>query len=379
MPGTISPSDLYHGISSGSIPFMLDVRNQDEFAAWPVEGTKPVPTKNVPVWLAVEQVSELAAELPSNTVVICARGNGSAMLLEMLAEEGVEARSLEGGTAAWAELLVPQHLDCLPDGMVGWQVLRPSKACISYVIGIPGKKAVVVDPARYVDFYVDLARQHDLEIAHVIDTHVHADHVSGGPQLAQTVGAAYHLPLEDTGGSVPFPNIPLEDGVSIDLGGSPEMAVTTVAIKMPGHTPGTTCIHIPDHLLLTGDTVFVRGVGRPDLTGQAEELARELFYTVHEKLRPLTGSTVILPAHWSQLDEVRDDGIVATTVKEIFSSTLMSEEDMVAFVKEIVSSLPSAPDFYDTIREVNAGKQVSEEEIETLEIGKNQCAAPTTT
>ena len=151
VPGTISPSDLYHGISSGSIPFMLDVRNQDEFAAWPVEGTKPVPTKNVPVWLAVEQVSELAAELPSNTVVICARGNGSAMLLEMLAEEGVEARSLEGGTAAWAELLVPQHLDCLPDGMVGWQVLRPSKACISYVIGIPGKKAVVVDPARYVD------------------------------------------------------------------------------------------------------------------------------------------------------------------------------------------------------------------------------------
>ena len=375
MPGTITPEALYEEIDAGSVPMIVDVRNQDEFAAWSIEGTKPVPTKNVPIWLAVEDVENLAKEIPANAVVVCAHGNGSAMLLDMLAEAGVETRNLEGGTAAWAELLVPKELPGLPDGMIGYQIQRPSKACLSYLIGVPGQGAVVVDPARFIAPYVDLAAQHGMTIRHVIDTHVHADHISGGPEMAEKLGAKYHLPLEDAGGSVPFPNDPLTDGEVIDLG---DAQIHTFAIKMPGHTPGTTCVHIPGHLLLTGDTVFVRGVGRPDLTGQADELARELFYTVNEKLRPLDGATMVLPAHWSLADEMGADGLVKTTLHDVFQSTLLNEEDLVAFVQEIVTSLPSAPDTYDTIREVNAGKKVSAEEIEFLEIGKNQCAASTT-
>ena len=375
MPGTITPRELYDEISNQEVPFILDVRNQDEFATWQVEGTKPVPTKNVPIWMAVEGVEDLAKEVPANSVVVCAHGNGSDLLLDLLAEEGVEARSLVGGTAAWAELLVPEPLSCLPDGVVGWQILRPSKACLSYLIGVPGKDAVVVDPARFLDFYIDLAASEGMTITHVIDTHVHADHISGGPDLAAKVGGTYHLPLEDAGGSVPFPNEPLADGTEIDLGGH---TVATFAIKMPGHTPGTTCVHIPGHLLLTGDTVFVRGVGRPDLTGKADELARELYFTVNEKLRPLDPKTTVLPAHWSTAEEMGADGMVKTTLGQVFESTLLNEEDLVKFVEEIVGTLPSAPDFYDTIREVNSGKKVSAEEIETLEIGKNQCAASTT-
>lgn len=375
MPGTITPRELYDGISEGNIPFILDVRNQDEFAAWQVEGAKPVTTKNVPIWIAVEDIDSLAKDVPQDSVVICAHGNGSAMLLDMLSEAGVETRNLEGGTAAWAELLVPMPLESLPEGVVGWQILRPSKACLSYMIGVPGKDAIVVDPARYPDPYIKLAASEGMTITHVIDTHVHADHISGGPELAQKAGAEYHLPLEDAGGSIPWPNTPLEDGTEIDLGGH---TVATFAIKMPGHTPGTTCVHIPGHLLLTGDTVFVRGVGRPDLTGKADELARELYFTVNEKLRPLDPSTVVLPAHWSTVEEMGADGMVKTTLGKVFESTLLNEEDLVKFVEEIVGTLPSAPDFYDTIREVNSGKKVSADEIETLEIGKNQCAASTT-
>jgi glyoxylase-like metal-dependent hydrolase (beta-lactamase superfamily II) len=375
MPGTITPRELYNEITNQEVPFILDVRNQDEFATWQVEGTKPVATKNMPIWMAVEGVEDLAKEVPANSVVVCAHGNGSDLLLDLLAEEGVEARSLVGGTAAWAELLVPEPLECLPEGVIGWQILRPAKACLSYMIGVPGKDAIVVDPARFLDFYIDLAASEGMTITHVIDTHVHADHISGGPELAEKVGAKYHLPLEDAGGSVPFPNEPLEDGTEIDLGGH---TVATFAIKMPGHTPGTTCVHIPGHLLLTGDTVFVRGVGRPDLTGKADELARELYYTVNDKLRPLDPSTTVLPAHWSTADEMGADGMVKTTLGQVFESTLLNEEDLVKFVEEIVGTLPSAPDFYDTIREVNSGKKVSAEEIETLEIGKNQCAASTT-
>lgn len=371
----ISPAELYQEIESGTVPFILDIRNQDEFAAWQVEGPKPVPMKNVPIWLAVEDIENLAKEVPDNTVVICAHGNGSDLLLDMFKDEGRTVRNLAGGTAAWAELLIPKELPGMPDGVKGWQIQRPSKACISYMFGSPGGSAVVVDPARFPEPYEELAKANNMTITHVMDTHVHADHISGGPELAERNGASYHLPVEDAGPKVPWPNEPLIDGQEIDLGTA---KVHSFAIKMPGHTPGTTCLHLPGVFLLTGDTVFVRGVGRPDLTGKADELARELYHTVHDRLRPLDPATMVLPAHWSSEAEMGSDGLVKTDLATIFESTLLNEDDMVKFVQEIVTSLPSAPDTYDTIRAVNAGKQVSADEIEFLEIGKNQCAASTT-
>lgn len=374
-PGSVTPKELYEGIGTGSVPYILDVRNQEEFALWQVEGPGPVPMKNVPIWVAVEEVESLAAEIPENSVVVCAHGNGSGLLIEMLADEGRKVRNLDGGTAAWAELLIAKELPNMPDSVLGWQILRPSKACISYMFGAKGGNAIVVDPARFPAFYENLATQNDMKITHVMDTHVHADHISGGPELATRTGATYHLPIEDAGPKVPWPNEPLADGQELDLGTA---KVAAFAIKMPGHTPGTICLHLPGVFLLTGDTVFVRGVGRPDLTGSADELAKELFHTVHDRLRPLAPATMVLPAHWSMAGELGSDGLVTTDLEHIFASTLMQEEDLVKFVHEIVGSLPSAPDTYDTIRAVNAGKIVSAEEIEFLEIGKNQCAASTT-
>ena len=374
MPGSITSRELYDEIDRGEVPFILDVRNQDEYAAWRVEGTREVAMRNLPIWLAVEQVEALAQELPENTVVICAHGNGSGLLLEMLAAEGRSVRNLEGGTAAWSELLVPQPLACLPEAMVGWQVLRPAKACISYVIGVPGGHAVVVDPARYPDAYRDLAGSRAMTVTHVIDTHIHADHISGGPALADLVGASYHVPIEDAGRSSTLRNSPLADGAVLDLGGE---SLHVISLKMPGHTPGSTCIHIPGHLLLTGDTVFVRGLGRPDLTGRAEELAAELFHTIHNRLSPLDRSTAVLPAHWTFASEINAQGLVMTDLGTIFAASLVSEQDMTRFIDEIITSLPSAPDTYDRIRLVNSGAAASADEIEMLEIGKNQCAAST--
>ncbi len=376
MARTVTSQELYDEIDRGTVPMILDVRNQDEFAAWRVEGTKPVSTRNVPIWLAVEEVESLAKEVPDNSVVICAHGNGSDLLLDMLAAEGKHIRNLAGGTQAWAALLVPRPLDCLPTGMVGWQIQRPAKACISYLIGVPGQGAIVVDPARFPETYLELAASHQMTIKNVIDTHVHADHVTGGPALAQSVGATYHVPIEDTGGTTPFPNEPLADGAKIALG---DIAIETLAVKMPGHTLGTICVHVPGHLLLTGDTVFVRGVGRPDLTGKADELARELFHTVHKRLRPLDPATTVLPAHWSTDEEVGIDGVVKTNLEQVFRSILMQEEDLTTFVQAIIATLPSAPEIYDTIRLVNSGQYATDDEIEILEIGKNQCAASTTT
>jgi glyoxylase-like metal-dependent hydrolase (beta-lactamase superfamily II) len=378
MGRVVTTRELYDEIDAGTVPLILDVRNQDEFAAWQVEGTKPVPTRNMPIWMAVEEIDDLVKEIPDNTVVVCAHGNGSDLLLDMLADEGKTVRNLEGGTAAWAELLVPKPLPGLPDGIIGWQVQRPSKACLSYVIGVPGRNAIVVDPARFPQPYIDLAASEGMTITHVIDTHVHADHITGGPELAERTGASYHVPIEDTGKApTPFANEPLADGAEIDLG---DATIHILSIKMPGHTPGSTCISLPGSFLLTGDTVFVRGVGRPDLTGRAEELASELFHTVHDRLQPLDPATMVLPAHWSFDSEIGDDGLVRTDLATVFTSTLLNEEDMAKFIEEVITSLPSAPETYDTIRLVNSGrKDADAEEIEFLEIGKNQCAASTTT
>ncbi len=214
-----------------------------------------------------------------------------------------------------------------------------------------------------------------MTVTHVVDTHVHADHVSGGPALAAALGVEYHLPPEDAGGVVPFPNHPLEDGDLLDLGSA---QVRVMSMHLPGHTPGTIALLVSDKVLLVGDTVFVRGLGRPDLTGQAEQLAEDLFRSVHERLRPLDPRTIIAPAHWTTSDEINADGLVVTTLEDVFDATLLNEEAMSAFVEAIVTSLPSAPDFYDTIRQINAGQlSPPEDEVDVLDVGRNQCAAST--
>lgn len=376
MAATITPIDLFREIAAGTVPEILDVRNPDEFAAAPVEGRLPVPSRNVPIWRVMEALEDEAARTPQGTVVICGQGNGSELVAEEFEELGVRTRSLAGGTDAWARLLVPVEIEGLPGDVRAWQLQRPAKACLSYVVGVPGGNCIVVDPTRFPQPYLDLAAEHDMTVTHVVDTHVHADHISGGPVLAAELGVEYHLPPEDAGGIVPFPNRPLRDGDELDLGSAVVQAMT---MHLPGHTPGTTALLVSEKLLIVGDTVFVRGLGRPDLTGQADQLARDLFRSVHERLEPLDPQTIIAPAHWSSSTEFNTAGLVTTTLEDVFTATLLNERAMERFVEEIVNSLPSAPETYDTIRLVNAGKLAPpEDEMDELDVGRNQCAASTT-
>ena len=375
MASTLTPIQLFHEIAEGRVSEILDVRNRDEFEASQVEGSRPVPTRNVPVYRVMEELEEEAARTLDGAVVICGQGNGSELVAEELEDLGVHTRSLEGGTDAWNRLLVPVEITGLPGEVRVWQFLRPAKACLSYLVGVPGQSCIVVDPTRQPQPYLDLAREHDMTVTHVVDTHVHADHISGGPALAAELGVEYHLPPEDAGGVVPFPNVPLKDGDVLDLGSA---EVRVMSMHLPGHTPGTIALLVSDKVLLVGDTVFVRGLGRPDLTGQAEQLAQDLFRSVHDRLAPLDPATVIAPAHWTSSEEINEESLVVTTIEDVFKATLLNEKAMEKFVHEIVTSLPAAPDFYDTIRKVNAGQLTPpEEEVDVLDVGRNQCAAST--
>ncbi|MGN6576099.1 MAG: MBL fold metallo-hydrolase [Nocardioides sp.] len=375
MADTLTPLELFSEIAAGTVPEILDVRNIDEFVAGQVEGSRPVPTRNVPVHRVFEDLEAECERTLDGAVVICGQGNGSELVAEEFGDLGKTVRSLEGGTDAWNRLLVPFEIEGLPAPVRVWQFQRPAKACLSYVVGVPGESCIVVDPTRQPQPYLDLAAEHAMRVTHVVDTHVHADHISGGPALAAELGVEYHLPPEDCGGVVPFPNRPLKDGDVLDLGSA---EVRVMSMHLPGHTPGTIALLVSEAVLLVGDTVFVRGLGRPDLTGQAEELARDLFRSVHERLRPLDPRTIIAPAHWSSADEIDSEGRVVTTLEDVFTATLLNEKAMEKFVEEIVTSLPAAPEAYDTIRLVNSGRlSPPEDEIDVLDVGRNQCAAST--
>ncbi|KXF50132.1 MBL fold metallo-hydrolase [Rhodococcus sp. SC4] len=375
MADNITSTELFREIQAGTVTEILDVRSTDAFRAGKVEGPRPVPTRHVPVYRVMEELEEQAAATREGAVIVCGQGNGSELVAEEFEALGVRTRSLAGGTDAWNRLLVPVEITELPGDVRVWQFQRPAKACLSYLVGVPGGNAVIVDPTRSPEPYLELAQVHDMAVTHVVDTHVHADHISGGPAVAARLGAEYHLPPEDAGGIVPFPNRPLKDGDQLDLGSAVVRAMT---MHLPGHTPGTTALLVSETVLLVGDTVFVRGLGRPDLTGQADELARDLFRSVHERLRPLDPRTIIAPAHWSTSEEINADGLVTTTLEEVFTATLLNERAIERFVEQIVSSLPAAPQAYDTIRRVNAGQITpGDDEIEVLDVGRNQCAAST--
>ncbi|GEP40174.1 hypothetical protein NPS01_38370 [Nocardioides psychrotolerans] len=373
---TISPRELFDELARGAVPEILDVRNSDEFEAQRIEGRRPVSTRHEPVYEVLDEPEAYAADTLDGAVVVCGQGNGSAYVVQEFIALGKETRSLAGGMDAWAQLLVPVALDILPEPARAWQLQRPAKGCLSYVIGVPGENCIVVDPARNHAPYLELAEAHGMRVTHVIDTHVHADHISGGPTLAAELGVEYHLPPQDSPEEIPFPNRPLEDGEALSLGA--DTVVHAMTMHLPGHTPGTTALLVGGRLLLVGDTIFVRGLGRPDLTGQAEDLARSLFRSVHDRLEPLDPGTVIAPAHWSSPEEFNEAGAVTTTLRHVFEATLLNERAIERFVEEIVLSLPAAPESYDTIRRVNAGQlDPPEDELMVLDVGRNQCAAST--
>ncbi len=272
---TISAAELHEGILRGHISEILDVRNSDEFEEQRLETRREVPMRHAPVYEVLEEPERFAGDTLDDAIVICGHGNGSALVVQEFNALGKETRSLAGGMEAWAQLLVPMTIEGLPEPVRAWQLQRPAKGCLSYVIGVPGEKCIVVDPARHHAPYLRLAESHDMRVTHVIDTHVHADHISGGPALAEHLGVEYHLPPEDSAEEIPFQNRALSDGEEIELGA--ETVMRAMTMHLPGHTPGTTALLVGERLLLVGDTIFVRGLGRPDLTGQAEDLARSLF------------------------------------------------------------------------------------------------------
>ena len=378
MAEPVEVGDLLKHLDRGEGLLLLDVRNQDEFEGWKLEARQPVETVHVPYFDFIEDPDGALARVPRGRelVVLCAKGGSSEMVVDMLGEAGVPARNVSGGMLAYGVYLEPVPLP-LPAAEAArfdlFQVNRRGKGCLAYVIA-SGGEAVVVDPSRHLEWYEGFAARLGARIVQVLDTHVHADHVSGGPELARRLGVPYYV-CAGEGFELRHSVAPLADRQQIHIGGDRGVAIEVRVIRTPGHTPGSTSFLVDGRYLLTGDTLFVASVGRPDLGGHVEEWGRDLFVSLRERLADLPDEARVLPAHYSGTSEISPEGVVWARLGALRASVpelqLATAEDFVSAVRKAVKDPPPA---YAGIIRVNLGEPASDEQISEWELGKNQGA-----
>ena len=251
-------------------------------------------------------------------------------------------------------------------------------AQLSYLVGdeVAGL-AAVIDPRRDVADYIERAREREVSIVAAIDTHIHADFVSGAATLRRTVGARLY------GGPVGyrFPVDALKDGDEIRLG-----KITLNAIHTPGHTPEHICLIARGGRgaeapwgVFTGDTLFAGEVGRPDLLGEGTEdaLARQLFHTLHEKLLPLGDELIVYPGHGkgSPCGGAIGDRTTTTIGYERRHNPRLAIRDEDAFVADLLASQTPAPRYYARMKQMNATDPLEMPSAPFLALGPKDVAA----
>ncbi|MFF2755525.1 MBL fold metallo-hydrolase [Psychrobacillus sp. NPDC058041] len=352
--------------------FILDVRNVDAFAEWKIDGHK-FEYLNIPYFELLDGVEVILPQIPKNKplLVVCAKEGSSIMVAEMLSEEGLDVAYLQGGMKSWSEYLEPVKISDLENGGELYQFVRLGKGCLSY-IAISNGEAVIIDATRMVDVYTKFASNKQAKITHVFDTHLHADHISGGRHIAVQTGATYYLPPKDAE-EVVFDYTPLVDGTVVKIG---DTTIAIQALYSPGHTIGSTSFIVDEKFLLTGDILFIDSIGRPDLAGLAEDWVGDLRETLYAKYRELSKELIVLPAHFMMIDELNDDGTVAKRLGDLFAENHgLNINDEGEFRSIVTDNLPPQPNAYQEIRQVNMGKVLPSIEVQTeMEIGPNRCA-----
>jgi hydroxyacylglutathione hydrolase len=225
----------------------------------------------------------------------------------------------------------------------------------SYLLGSDGE-AAVVDPQRDVEIYVEAARQHQLEIRHIFETHLHADFVSGHKELAARTGAQIYI---GAAANARFPHVPLKDGFQLRFGHA-----RIDVLETPGHTLESVCLVITDEersfrpwAVLTGDTLFIGDVGRPDLspTHTPKQLAGLLYDSLHEKLLKLPDEVTVYPAHGAGSlcgRNMRADrsSTIGTERRTNYALQIATRDE---FIQQLTSNLPARPDYFLKDAEIN--------------------------
>jgi glyoxylase-like metal-dependent hydrolase (beta-lactamase superfamily II) len=346
---------------------VVDVRKGEDRAEWEIPGSL-----HFDAYDALNASDERAMEgleLPEGApvVTVCGRGRSSALAAEQLRQRGYQVFSLEGGMKAWSLAWNAAEVEVPGSAAEVVQMRRTGKGCLSYLVG-SGREAAVIDAAVDPEVYAGLAEERGWKIVHVLDTHVHADHLSRSRRMAELVGATLHMP---EGTQVSYLYSALNDGDVLRIG-----TARLEALRTPGHTAESTSYLLDGQALFTGDTLFLAAVGRPDLEAtpeQAKEKARALYGSL-QRLLGLGPETTVLPGHTSE--PVPFDGTpISGTLAEVLSDITVLHEGEEAFVEKIAVRVSPTPTNHERIVEFNRTGEMPEGDPTELEAGANRCAA----
>jgi glyoxylase-like metal-dependent hydrolase (beta-lactamase superfamily II) len=363
----VSPEEFKKRLDRNEVTFLFDLRNTDEFEAWRIEGRADIQTVNIPQIRFVGEEERHFGVFPRDRRIytVCAHGDSSKYTAELLRANGFDARSLGGGMDAWSELY---EINKIHEGPDIYQCYRVAKGCISYLV-VSGREALVIDAARHTDRLLELAGRLGVKIRAVLETHLQADHISGGREVAQRSETTYFINSADCAGA-DFDYSPLKKGEIIDFGQS-----GIEIVPSPGHTPGSTSFLMDGKFLFTGDIVMKTSIGRPDLGGKADEWSVLLYDTLFNAYAAFDDTTVVLPSHAASLREQGAAGAIRSTLAAARrENDLFRIKDKGSFTRFIKESLPENPERYQEIRKVNLGLLTPDDaKKKELEIGKNLC------
>ncbi len=363
--GKITVAELQKMFEEGKQVNVLDVRPQDQRAEWQIAGSV---YENVYSGLKQGDQNILdQINLPKTVpvVTVCAAGVTAAKATAILNKKGYTAYTLDGGMKAWNYAWNTAKIN--DEDLTIIQVRRVAKGCLSYVIGSENE-AIVVDASLDPEVYQQIAARHNWTIKYVLDTHIHADYISRTIDLAKATNAV-HLFTEKA--EVEYSFTPLSDRDGIPFGSGNITAVFT-----PGHTPESISYLVNDKYLLTGDTLFTDGVGRPDLKADAEQAiqkAGQLFTSIGKILSLSHDDLLVLPAHTS--DTVAFDGlIIGDKLSRLSARIQLLGLQKDEFVAQTITRIPAAPANYLQIAAINKKGNHKGINPADLEAGANRCA-----
>lgn len=344
---------------------VIDIRSAEDRAQWSIPGSI-----HVDAYEALRQGRrspltqvELAMDVP--IVTVCNLGRMSVRAAAELGARGFAVVSLRGGMKAWSLAWNVAEI-ALRGGIRVTQVRRTGKGCLSYLL-CHGGEAVVIDAALPEEVYLSLAEERGARIRYVMDTHIHADHLSRSRSLAEISGAELLMPPQDR---ALFAYRPIADGEIVLFGGAGLKAMAT-----PGHTMESTSYVLDGEAVFTGDTLFTGGVGRPDLHADpAEARARgALLYRSEQQLFGLGAGVLVFAGHTGEPAPFDGVPLVATLgeVAERLRGWFDSEGE---FIERVLARIPPAPPNYERIVECNERGELPAGDPTDLEAGANRCA-----
>jgi glyoxylase-like metal-dependent hydrolase (beta-lactamase superfamily II)/rhodanese-related sulfurtransferase len=345
---------------------ILDVRTTIDRAEWWIPGSVHIDAYAA---LRAHDPKALSTfEVPEHMpiVTVCVAGVTSLIAAEQLSWRGIDAYSLAGGMRAWSLAWNTARIPYTENGVHIIQVRRTGKGCLSYMIGA-GEEAFVIDASLDSQVYLDLATQQGWQISGVFDTHIHADHLSRSRQLAEKSGARLFLPEQQR---VTYPFTPVYDDDTLTIAGQSLRIVHT-----PGHTAESVCYVLNSHVLFTGDTLSLTGIGRPDLQSHtladAQERASQLYSSIHNLLT-LPAEMLVLPGHTGA--PVPFDGRpIITTLSDFDARVAIVHANHDEFVQTLLHHIPAVPQHYAMIIQLNEKGIVPDRDVAELEAGANRC------